>query len=296
MKYRIIILLEIFLIISCLRVSAAGTENNITWNKLKNSSDESLYEYSGKEVKWSGVLKQLVSSDAYFDYLLQLPSGDNINICSDRGLPFKEGDEIEISGFIMLSDGSFSHIVLNDVKKVERTPVVETAFIKPEKLPSSGSSEKDMSNTIFNWIRYYNRGVPVDSARYIAYNIISYSSRYNVDPLLVTAIISAESAFNTGAISVAGAIGLGQLMPDTARMMGVNPYNPEQNIAGCARYIRGMLDRWHKSQNQLSLALASYNAGPGAVEKFGGIPPYRETINYVEVVLGLYNQLRMANS
>ena len=96
-------------------------------------------------------------------------------------------------------------------------------------------------------------------------------------------IIKAESGFNPNAVSKAGASGLMQLMPGTARGLGVEDiFDVEQNIEGGAKYLRGMLDRFDGDK---SLALAAYNAGPNAVKRYGGIPPYQETQNYVKRVL-----------
>ena len=113
-----------------------------------------------------------------------------------------------------------------------------------------------------------------------------YAGRQNLDVKLVLSVIAAESAFDPRAQSHKGAIGLMQLMPDTARDLGVDdPWDPESNIRGGTRYLRQMLDRFGQD---LELALAAYNAGPGAVERNGGIPPYRETREYVQRVLSRY--------
>lgn len=103
-----------------------------------------------------------------------------------------------------------------------------------------------------------------------------------LDPDLFLKLVQAESSFNPNAGSSAGAIGLAQLMPGTAAELGVDPYDPEQNLRGGARYLKQQLDRF----GDPALALAAYNAGPGAVEKFGGIPPYAETQGYVQKILG----------
>jgi soluble lytic murein transglycosylase-like protein len=104
-----------------------------------------------------------------------------------------------------------------------------------------------------------------------------------IDANLFAALISAESGWNPSAVSPKGAIGLTQLMPDTARSLGVtNPYDPIENMRGGARYLRRMLDEF----GSIELALAAYNAGPGAVRRYGGVPPYAETQAYVRRILG----------
>jgi soluble lytic murein transglycosylase-like protein len=124
------------------------------------------------------------------------------------------------------------------------------------------------------------RAVPATAA----YNdaIAEAADLYKLDPVLIRAIINAESAFNPFAVSSAGALGLMQLMPSMAEEMDVlDPFDPRQNILGGARYLRDLLDRHH---GNVDLAVASYNAGPGAVARYRGIPPYRETRNYVKTV------------
>ena len=115
--------------------------------------------------------------------------------------------------------------------------------------------------------------------------IAATARRYRVDPLLVRAVVKAESNFDAKSVSEAGALGLMQLMPETAREMGVQqPFKPSDNLKGGVRYLRKMLDRY----GEVSRALAAYNAGPSAVDQYGGIPPYPETEAYVERVLSLY--------
>ncbi len=108
----------------------------------------------------------------------------------------------------------------------------------------------------------------------------------SVDPLLVRAVIRNESNFDSRATSRVGAMGLMQLMPQTALEVGTcQPYDATENVVGGARYLRALLDRFH---GNVRLAVAAYNAGPGAVERYHDIPPYRETQAYVRRVLGTY--------
>jgi len=108
-----------------------------------------------------------------------------------------------------------------------------------------------------------------------------------IPPALVKAVIAAESAFDSGAVSQKGARGLMQLMPGTAEEMGVsNPLEPRENVRGGASYLRSMIDRY----GDLGRALAAYNAGPTAVDRYGGIPPFQETQDYVDRVLTYYRR------
>jgi hypothetical protein len=114
-----------------------------------------------------------------------------------------------------------------------------------------------------------------------------HSELQSLDPRLVMAVIQAESGYNRRAVSRKGAMGLMQLTSDTARLLAVgDPFNPGENVRGGTTYLRWMIDRF---AGNLEFALAAYNAGPAAVERHNGIPPFRETREYVRRVLALYN-------
>ena len=115
--------------------------------------------------------------------------------------------------------------------------------------------------------------------------IAAAARRYNVDPRLAAAVAQTESGGNQEAVSPAGAVGVMQLMPETAAGLGVNPYDKQQNIEGGVRYLRQMMDTFG---GDVQKAIAAYNAGPQAVKDYNGVPPYRETQNYVNKVLDIY--------
>jgi hypothetical protein len=111
------------------------------------------------------------------------------------------------------------------------------------------------------------------------------AKKYLLPDSFVRSVMKAESGFQPNAVSPKGAIGLMQLMPDTARELGVDPRDPNQNAEGGAQYLRELLARYENDPNQVLLALAAYNAGPGAVDRYHGVPPYRETREYILRVL-----------
>lgn len=111
--------------------------------------------------------------------------------------------------------------------------------------------------------------------------IAKVGSQYGIEPAVIKAVIRQESGFRTDAVSRVGAKGLMQLMPGTAQALGIDPLNPEQCIEGGTRYLKQMIDRF----GSLELGLAAYNAGPGSVARYNGIPPYDETRRYVNNVL-----------
>ena len=148
----------------------------------------------------------------------------------------------------------------------------------------------DIFDVIHQEIRYFNGNEQESS--WIASAILYASGEYQVDPILITAVMEAESGFNFQSTSSAGAIGLMQLMPETAQMIGVNPNNPLENVLGGTIYLRNQLNRFSGyGQYAVTDAVAAYNAGPGAVIKAGGVPNYSETRQYVVNVYRNYNKL-----
>ncbi len=143
-------------------------------------------------------------------------------------------------------------------------------------------------------LRSWNPLGTTGSANQYKSHILDASKTYGVDPSLIQAVIMRESAGNSKAISTAGAKGLMQLMDSTATDMGVEKvFDPKQNIMGGTKYLSQLLNRFNGDE---SLALASYNAGPAAVERSGGIPPYRETRDYVRNVLATKQALQASTA
>jgi soluble lytic murein transglycosylase-like protein len=128
-------------------------------------------------------------------------------------------------------------------------------------------------------------------AQWIARAIVYAASAYHIDPLLLGAVVFVESGFNHAAVSPAGAMGLAQLMPATARGTGVDPRAPRQNLIGAARLLRGHLDAFQQFPDPLAAALAAYHAGGAAVRRADGRPPYPSTARYVAMTQTIYLQL-----
>jgi len=157
-------------------------------------------------------------------------------------------------------------------KATPMQPAPVAISVDPVKPRGDATSPTDMGNSTAAALK-----------RQIDRNIHNAARKYDLSPRLLRSLIRHESNFDPQAVSSAGAMGLMQLMPDTARDLGIHdPFDVEQNIDGGARYLRQMLDRFRGNR---TLALAAYNAGPGTVERYGGVPPYPETQHYVQKVL-----------
>lgn len=158
----------------------------------------------------------------------------------------------------------------------------------------------DYELTYAQVIRHINKSLTENEARVIARAILTYCEqtsygdrdKFWVDPRLIMAIVWSESAFRPRAVSRVGALGLGQLMPATAKTFGIrDAFDPIQNLYGCVKYNEREMYRWRGHQDWLDLVIASYNAGAGAVQKYGGVPPYDETRNFVRIVKKRYFEL-----
>jgi len=154
------------------------------------------------------------------------------------------------------------------------------------------SLTKATNNLAANTVNSVNKAQAVvkniaNPSRQEIMDIIAHmASKYNVDEKLVTAVVRQESGFNPKATSHCGAMGLMQLMPATAKGLGVkDAYNPVQNVEGGVKHLKGLLARYN---GNVVLALAAYNAGGGNVDKYGGVPPFKETQNYVKNILANY--------
>ena len=177
---------------------------------------------------------------------------------------------------------------------IRRMQAIEKQFANLSDATNSSSSFQNILDAKLNKVDDNSQNKvfkkDVESRAEIDSLIEKYSSKNGLDKDFVKALVKQESGFNPNATSKCGAMGLMQLMPSTAQGLGVsNAYDIEQNIAGGTKYLKSMIDRFNGDEK---LALAAYNAGPNAVKKHGGIPPYQETQNYVKNVLSIYENMK----
>ena len=156
--------------------------------------------------------------------------------------------------------------------------------------PCQPAAAADVYSVVQSEVAAYNGDG--EQVTWITQAIFYASDLYSLDPLLLTAVMEQESVFHIGSVSSAGAIGLMQLMPDTAASLGVDPYDPLGNVIGGASYLRSLLDTFSSwGAYGVTDAIAGYNAGGQAILNHGGVPGYRETINYVIAINDIYRRL-----
>ncbi len=173
-------------------------------------------------------------------------------------------------------------------KKIEETTTIEKSATPEEKTTVSAEIKPENKEAVELKSKIDLKAQSTNVEELIE----TFSEKYGIDGDFIKAIIKQESGFNPNATSKKGAMGLMQLMPKTAESLGVlDAYNPSQNIEGGVKYLKGLLEKYNDNKE---MALAAYNAGPGAVKKYGGIPPYKETQNYVNNIMGTYNKIKEA--
>ena len=269
--------------------------------------------FIGKIVELRGTVTGIARCGSTASVILDC-GGESIMVRSPYALPECVMTGAKIRTLVKIGEGSIAS--LSDLELIEAADDYnisvrerQLAPKKPEVAPSQPSAFKPSRPTnlasrggLFDAqarireiyepykkaIARFNPRLKGDQLDKITSSVLTFSWHYQVDPRLVVAIILTESGFKPNATSRVGAMGLGQLMPGTARGMGVsNAYDPVQNIEASTRLIHGHLEKY----GDIGLALSAYNAGPGAVRKYGGVPPYKETRNYIQKVTSLYKAL-----
>jgi len=169
--------------------------------------------------------------------------------------------------------------------------LVQLGTLTASASPSTAPNNPAAVSAYARVLRKFNPQLPVWQSSKLAKHVLQNALHWRVDANILVALVSVESSWHTHARSYAGAIGLGQLMPGTARSLHVNPRDPYQNLQGSAHYLGGLLKKYRNSPHRYSLAFAAYNAGPRAVTEFGGVPPYYETQHYVVKVMTAWNHV-----
>ena len=156
-------------------------------------------------------------------------------------------------------------------------------------LPAQAASRTSAEvSTYATVLRKINPRLAQWQSRDLAIHVLSSAARWNLDANLLIALVTVESRWRPAARSRVGALGLGQLMPGTARTLGVNPHNANSNLSGCAHYLSAMIEKYENRPNGYQLAFAAYNAGPKAVDRYHGVPPFNETQHYVVRVMRMW--------
>lgn len=278
----------------------------------------SLESFVGTRVlEVQGVVRGSFSVSGKTVYVLERPDGGDLWVESPKDVDWMSGNEVATRLLIRAhrpTESADLRAVLlgaapeHEIRNIERrskppvpsrsagTPRVDSYVSKPKSTSARNWSlpASEATPVYAQFIKSFNKRLTDAQAYEIAQGIIGFSIQYGVDARLIMAMVLVESGFNPNTTSRAGAMGLGQLMPGTAAEMGVsNAYDTMDNLYGTVRLVRKHIDKYTKTTGDdfegLVLALAAYNAGPGAVKTHGGVPPYRETQNYVKKVIATYN-------
>ena len=237
---------------------------------LSTSNDPNLSTLSSNSTQFSELINELLNEQ-------MLGSSDSLNGLGDvssllESMQSTTGSNSEGSSYIgsFLLNSNTNYIPTSTFATTSNT--VERSSL--EKYTKDYTGQQSYENLLAGAEKYSTE-------------IAKAAKTYNIPEKLIASVMKQESNFNVSAKSTAGASGLMQLMPSTARYLGVNDtLDPEQSIMGGAKYLRQLLDQF---DNNVETALAAYNAGPGNVKKYDGIPPFKETQNYVKNILNYFN-------
>jgi soluble lytic murein transglycosylase-like protein len=213
-----------------------------------------------------------------------------IGLCA-LALPVWGAENITLkTGYMLVADRhEFSDDTVRIISGDEVTEMPASLIVNVEQIPEQPKAEvpAPVVPPAAPVVAIIEKLAPVDTAPIAL--ALNAAHKYALPDAFVAGVMRAESGFNPAAVSPKGAIGLMQLMPDTARDLGVDPKNPGENADAGTRYLRDLLARYEDQPDQVELALAAYNAGPAAVDKYHGVPPYRETREYILRVLKSWN-------
>lgn len=226
--------------------------------------------WDGQLVLWTGRLRQVRRAGQGWRMQLQTDSGTFPVVCPKPVLTLqpdpREGCLVAVKGNVKVQGQRITGLTGRSV-----------ILLGPPRWTPARTRQEFLTR----WIEFHRPDEKPAYASSVAESVLQNSARHGLDPLLLASLLQIESAYRKDAISVSGAIGLGQLMPFTAAGLGVDPYDPAQNVAGAAKMFAGLLKGWNSPLDPRALALASYNAGPSLVRELQTVPAIPETNNYV---------------
>lgn len=238
--------------------------------------------WDGQLVLWQGRIRTLERDG--FRTSLELEVGNAVvpvlyrykalNLETDR-----VGYRVAVKGIVQIRDHRF--VGLQGKSLILLQPPAASDY--EAWLRTNPTQKRSLRSFIAWWMSFHNARCSPDVRDAVAGAIVHYADENRIDPLFLASLIQIESAFRVDIVSPSGAIGLGQLMPFTARGLGVDPWNPRDNVKAAARYISGLIHSWERGapKDPRAMALAGYNAGPTLVRSVQGIPAIPQTTNYV---------------
>ena len=240
-------------------------------------------QWNGQLVLWEGVIsnQKIVNSGCSFELTLADKTVVPVQ-CNKTPLTLsnalRNGCQAAVKGTVLLKeDGSFDSLGGQSV-----------ILLGPPRPWPKFSKTEDFLNW---WITFHSPKVPASQSKGIAAQIVAKAQENHIDPLFFASLLQIESAYRLDAVSCSGAVGLGQLMPDTASGLGVDAWDPLDNVAGSAKMLGQLLRNFPEQSDPRALALASYNAGPNLVRGLGTVPAYSQTTNYVYFIGYLHHRL-----
>jgi hypothetical protein len=241
-------------------------------------------DWDGQLVLWTGRLRQVKAHGPGWKMVLETPQGKISVRCPRPVLTLKpdprEGCKVAIKGEVRLQGGRFQQLIGRSI-----------ILLEPAHWKAAGSHEEFLAH----WIQFHCPQETPAFTEGLARSILNQARSHQINPWLFAALLQVESAYRKDVVSPSGAIGLGQLMPFTAEGLAVDPWDPQQNVAGSAKMLAGLLQGWKSTLDPRALALASYNAGPTLVRQLQTVPSYPETNNYVYFIGFLQRHLSRLN-
>ena len=240
--------------------------------------------WDGQLVMWAGRLRHVKPRGPGWSMVLETAQGNIPVVCPRPVLTLKpdprEGCKVAIKGEVSLERGRFKQLVGRSVILLE---------------PAHWQATRNPQEFLSQWIRFHSPQETRAFSDKLAQSILTSAQENQVDPWLFASLLQVESAYHKDVVSPSGAIGLGQLMPFTAEGLAVDPWDPQQNVAGSAKMLGGLLQGWNSALDPRALALASYNAGPTLVRRLQTVPSIPETNNYVYFIGYLQRHLHRLN-